>query len=387
MLDNKIKVGFIGWYSPNDKRALSGTPHKISELLASLGCDISWIKISQSFKYRLYEKLSRKFNGILGRKPLDFSHSVIGAKLQSKTIDMENIQQCDVIFAPFCSEALYSLKTEKPIIYLSDATFGLMVDYYFKGLSDYAICQGNMVEQRAMDTATEIIYSSQWAANSAINDYHQARSKVHIVEFGANIDDKDIIEKQFVYDGHLHLLFLGVDWVRKGGQIAVDACKWLNENGIPTTLHIVGIKDLNECLKNLPYIDYVGFLDKNKPEQYDRLVKIIKQCHCMLLPTLQEAAGIAFCECSAYGLPSFTHLTGGTGNYIYNGRNGYLLPLGSTGADFGAKIKECLGSGELEQMSTTAREVYREKLNWNVWAQKVETIVRKVLEEKNGRNK
>ena len=32
-----------------DKKALSGTPHKISELLESLGCDISWIKISQSF--------------------------------------------------------------------------------------------------------------------------------------------------------------------------------------------------------------------------------------------------------------------------------------------------------------------------------------------------
>lgn len=30
MLDNKIKVGFIGWNSPDDKKALSGTPHKIS---------------------------------------------------------------------------------------------------------------------------------------------------------------------------------------------------------------------------------------------------------------------------------------------------------------------------------------------------------------------
>lgn len=387
MLDNKIKVGFIGWYSPDDKKALSGTPHKISELLASFGCDISWIKITRSFKYRLYEKLTRVLNKILGRKLLDCTHSVMGAKLQSMTIDKKMVLQCDVLFAPFCCEALYALKTDKPIIYLSDATFGLMVDYYFKGLSDYAISQGNKVEQKAMDTATDIIYSSQWAANSAINDYHQAPSKVHIVEFGANIDDKDIIEKQFVYDDHLHLLFLGVDWIRKGGQIAVDACKWLNENGISATLHIVGIKDLDESVKNLPYIDYVGFLNKNMPEQYDRLVKVIKQCHCMLLPTLQEAAGIAFCECSAYGLPSFSHLTGGTGNYIYDGRNGYLLPLGSTGADFGAKIKECLESGELEKMSKMARDVYREKLNWNVWAQKVEAIVRKVLEEKNGRNK
>lgn len=231
MLDNKIKVGFIGWYSPDDKKALSGTPHKICELLASLGCDISWIKISRSSKYHLYEKLSRRFNKILGRKTLDCSHSVIGAKLQSETIDMKYVHECDILFAPFCSEALYSLKTDKPIIYLSDATFSIMVDYYFKGLSKYAINQGNQVEQKAMDKATEIIVSSQWAANSVINDYHQDPSKVHVIEFGANIDDKDIIEKKFVYEGHLHLLFLGVDWKRKGGQIAVDACKWLNENG------------------------------------------------------------------------------------------------------------------------------------------------------------
>lgn len=381
MLKMKIKIGFVGWYSPDDKKALSGTPHKISELLKSIGSDILWIKVNKSFKYRLYQKVLRwrnkKFKG-----SVDCSRSVIGAKLQSMSINKDLVNQCDILFAPFCSEALYSLETDKPIIYLSDATFNIMVDYYFKGLSKFAIKQGNNVEQKAMDRASEIIVSSQWAANSAINDYHQNSSKVHIVEFGANLDEKDIIEKTFDYKGHLHILFLGVDWKRKGGQIAVDACKWLNENGIPATLHIVGIKDLDESIKGLPYVDYVGFLNKNYPEQYNRLVAIIKQCHCLLLPTMKEAAGIAFCESSAYGLPCFSHLTGGTGNYVYNGRNGYLLPLGSTGADFGAKIKECLESGELKRMSETAKEVYKEKLNWNVWASKVESIIRNILEEK-----
>lgn len=386
MLDKKIKVGFIGWYSPEDKKALSGTPHKMSDLLKSIGCEVTWIKVEESKKYLLYQKVMGAI-GKISHKHLDSTHSVMGAMLQSKTIDMNAVEQCDVLFAPFCSEALYSLETDKPIIYLSDATFNIMVDYYFKGLSANAIKQGNKVEQRAMDRSKAIIVSSQWAANSAINDYHQNPSKVHIVEFGANLDDKDIIEKTFDYNGHLHILFLGVDWKRKGGQIAVNACKWLNENGVPATLHIVGIKDLGESIKKLPYVDYVGFLNKNYPEQYNRLVAVIKQCHCMLLPTLQEAAGIAFCECSAYGLPSFTHLTGGTGNYVYNGRNGYLLPLGSTGADFGAKIKECLESGELKRMSEAAKDVYKEKLNWNVWASKVENIIRNLLEEKNGRNK
>ena len=381
MLDKKIKIGFIGWYSPEDKKALSGTPHKISELLKAIGGDIRWIKVSESFKYRLYQKIVRQINKVF-KSSIDCSHSVIGAQLQSLSIDKNEVNKCDILFAPFCSEALYSLKTDKPIVYLSDATFGIMVDYYFKGLSKFAIKQGNKVEQKAMDRASEIIVSSQWAANSAINDYHQSPSKVHVVEFGANIDDKDIIERKFSYDGHLHLLFLGVDWIRKGGQIAVDACKWLNDQGVSTTLHIVGIKDLDESIKKLPNVDYIGFLNKNIPDQYDKLVEVIRKCHCLLLPTLAECSAIAFCESSANGLPVFSHITGGVGNYVYNGRNGYLLPLGSTGADFGAKIKACLESGELERMSVTAKDVYKEKLNWNVWAEKVEVIINNILQEK-----
>lgn len=159
MLDNKIKVGFIGWYSPADKKALSGTPHKMSDLLKSIGCEVTWIKMEKSMIYLLYQK----FMGAIGKistKRLDCTHSVIGAMLQSKTINMSAVQQCDVIFAPFCSEALYSLKTDKPIIYLSDATFSIMVDYYFKGLSKYAINQGNQVEQKAMDKDTETLVST-----------------------------------------------------------------------------------------------------------------------------------------------------------------------------------------------------------------------------------
>ena len=216
MLDKKIKVGFIGWYSPEDKKALSGTPHKISDLLKSIGCEVNWIKVEKSMKYILYQKMMGAI-GKISHKRVDCTHSVMGAMLQSKTIDMNAVEQCDVLFAPFCSEALYSLETDKPIIYLSDATFNIMVDYYFKGLTANAIKQGNQVEQRAMDRSKAIIVSSQWAANSAINDYHQNPSKVHIVEFGANLDDKDIIEKTFDYKGHLHILFLGVDWKRKGG--------------------------------------------------------------------------------------------------------------------------------------------------------------------------
>lgn len=373
-LDN-FKLGFISWTDPRDRRAMSGTYYKIYESLSSLGYDIVWLQIRATRSYRLLCKMASLAKKVTG-KGFDVRHSVPGATLLSKTIDRERLASCDIIFAPFASEALYALETDKPVISLSDATFGIMVGYYWKNLHPESIRQGNMIEQRTLDMARAVIVASAWAASSVVNDYHQPKDKVHVIELGANIDDKDIIPHKFCYKGRLDLLFLGVDWERKGGRIAVDACRWLNDNGVDATLHIVGIKNLDESIRALPFVDYIGFLDKNITEQYSKLVTTIERCHCLLLPTKAECAGIAFSESSAYGLPVFSHDTGGVSSYVYAGRNGYLLPLGSTGADFGRKIKQCLESGELERMSETAKQVYRERLNWGVWAKKVDGILK-----------
>lgn len=232
-----------------------------------------------------------------------------------------------------------------------------------------------------MNRASHIILSSDWACNSALLDYRQPADKVSMIEFGANIDEKNIRELHRNYTGELHLLFLGVDWIRKGGDIAVSACRYLNEQGIKATLHIVGVHQLDETIQSLPYIDFIGFLNKNIPHDYNKLITVIEQCHCMLLPTVAECAGIAFCESSAYGLPTFSHVTGGVENYVVNGVNGYLLPLGSTGKDFGQKIMECWRSGEIEQMSATSRKLYEQRLNWKEWQSKVEEIVARLLSE------
>ncbi len=369
-----MKLGFIQWNDPFDRKASSGTPYKMAESLRKRGFDVVWVRARKDGLFRLYSRLVSLFNR-MSPKRIDASHSVIGASLVSRTLDKTAIASCDALFAPFSSECLYLLKTGKPVVYLSDATFRIMNGYYFRNLSKCSIHQGDMIESHAIGLAAEVIVSSDWAAESVVSDYGKDPANVHVLEFGANIDEKDIVPGTSRYEGHLDLLFLGVDWVRKGGSVAVEACRWLNDNGIPSTLHVAGIKDLPVEIRNLPYVDHVGFLNKNIPEDYQRLVDLIRKCHCLLLPTLAECSAIAFCESSANGLPVFSHRTGGVGNYVMDGENGWLLPLGSTGEDFGRKIKECLDSGELERMSETARELYRRKLNWKVWAEKAERII------------
>lgn len=380
MLNKKVRIGYISQANPFDRKALSGTPYKIGETLRSIGAELVWIQVKYSTIYKIYNNICRFCNKVFPHKIL-VSHTTLGVTLLSKSVDMNQLKDVDLLFSPLSSEALFKLNKDKcpPIIYLSDATFERMVGYYFHDVWKWNVKDGNRVEQKAQDISSQLIFSSDWAASSAIDYYHQPDSKVNVIEFGANIDDKDIVKKNFTYDGTLHLLFLGVDWVRKGGDLAVEACKELNNMGIKSVLHIVGIRNLSTEITSLSFIDYVGFLNKNKPEEYNKLVSLIRMCHCLLLPTKAECSAIAFCESSANGLPVFSHITGGVRNYIEDGVNGYLLPLGSTGKDFADKIKQCLETGELERMSNTATELYKRKLNWKVWGEKVEAIIAKLL--------
>lgn len=378
MLSKKVRIGFISLNSPLDRKASSGTTFQMSQALKRIGADIMWLQPKHNFLYKLVNFFF-KLLAISIRTKVLRDHTIPIAKIESKSLKKQDIEKCDILFAPFASSSLYALKTEKPIIYLSDATFAVMVNYYFKEIANWNIKQANKIEKNALSKATTVILSSEWAKQSAQYDYDIPKSKIHVLEFGANIDEEDLIPHKFEYNNHLHILFLGVDWIRKGGDIAVETTRYLNDNGISTTLHIVGIRNLDKDIANLPYVKNYGFLNKNNPDDYEQLVSIIQQSHCLLLPTKAECSAIAFSESSANGIPVFTYNTGGVSNYIENGKNGYMLPIGSSGQEFGKKINVCLQSGELENMSKNAMNIYKEKLNWTVWGQKIEHIIESLL--------
>jgi glycosyltransferase involved in cell wall biosynthesis len=369
------KIGFLSASPPHDKKTSSGTAYSVYAALNRLG-KLYWIPIKTPMYYKYMDYACRVIAYIFHKRVL-FDFSYIGARILSRSVEMNKITECDILFAYFGGNTLGYIKTDKPIIYLTDATFPVMVDYYplFSNLWKWNIKHGSMLEKRSMDNATAIVVSSDWCRDSARIDLHQDGEKIHVFEFGANIADDDIIHRDFVYNSHIDILFLGVDWERKGGDVAVEAARWLNENGIGATLHIVGIRSVPKSITTLPYVNFVGFLNKNNSNDYSRLVSIISTCHTLLLPTRAECSAIVFAESSAYGLPIFTYDTGGISNYIQTGKNGYMLPLEATGKDFGRKIKDCIETGELEYMSNTAVEVYHEKLNWNTWSTKMSNLL------------
>ena len=359
-------IGYVSVANPfEDRKAWSGTIFKIREELENAGYNVVWIPIKLGFLYRFANILSRF---IYGKGPRE--HGNFLTWIRAVSTSWELIGTCDYLFFPGDCQITKYRKVDKPIIYYSDATFKQMIGYYWKDLSGLLLREGDRNERIANDNSTIIIKSSHWAINSVVTDYQQKTSKCHVLEFGANIDERDIVKTDIYHGGPVNILFSGVEWERKGADIAIDTVKELNRKGVEAKLFLVGIKEENipEKYKNISCVDYIGFLNKNIPEQYQKLITIMGRCNLFLLPTKAECAGIVLCEASAFGLPIFTFDTGGIGNYVIDGMNGYKLTMDADANAFATKIKEAIETNELLKLREGCLNFYEEKLNWKAWA-------------------
>lgn len=182
-----MKIGFISSFPPTDRRVSSGTNFKIAQALSEIG-EVCWIPAIAPCYYRYIELFVKALAKFVGRK-VCFNYTHLGAKMIANSVDVERFSTCDILIAFWQGSSLAYLDTKgKPVIYLSDATFPAMIDYYppFCHLFKWNIKQGIQIERQSSDKASAIVLSSDWSAASAINDLHQSKEKIHVIEFGAN---------------------------------------------------------------------------------------------------------------------------------------------------------------------------------------------------------
>lgn len=371
-----MKIGYVSQANPfTDRKAWSGTIYKIRESIENAGFEVEWVRITPpNGLLKIIKAFLKLRYGFTIHHPWIF-------KILAKYTDWKVASDCDMLFIPGGAQIMKYSPTSKPYVYYSDACFNQMVGYYWHDMNKGLVKLANKEEEWAIRNSALNIRASEWAKNDAVFFYKDNPDKNFVLEFGANLDDKDIHESTIYRGGQLNILFSGVEWDRKGGDIAVNAVKVLREKyHIDAILNIVGIRTLPTHVSELGFVKNFGFLNKNFPEQYDTYVDIIKRSNIFLLPTKAECAGIVFCEASAFGLPIYTYDTGGIGNYVINGQNGYRLDIKSTAEDFADKIHTSIISWELPTLHDGALKLYSERLNWNSWSTKFRNIIKNYLE-------
>ena len=372
------RIAFATIGDPSEVRFWSGTPFHMSKSLASEGHEVVHVgPLSAPILplYKMYSRLRRTFR----RRSLSPFHAEpVVAQYAADAARKIRAVSPDVVFAPAGSTFAWNVPEGVPLVYASDATFRLIENYHpnYRNLSRTAREIAERLERNTIARADLVLYPSEWAAESAVRDYGADPARVHVIPWGANLEEAP--DRASVRGcrkpGPCRLLFIGANWEEKGADIAVGTLAELRGRGVEAELVICGCTPpqsvTQEGLTIIPY------LNKNDGEQRKRLDQLYRDADFFLLPTRADCYGIVFCEAAAHGVPSIAPATGGVPYAIRDGESGILLPPNATKADYATVISETFANPDrLARLRRSSRDAFEARLNWRTWGQRVSHLI------------
>lgn len=382
----RLSIAYITVEDPRTKRSWSGTNYYLMRAIERHVGDVDVLgPLSAEPQWTLCRILNFISLKLLGKR-YNFRDSYIISRAYARRIKkLLSQRQYDLIIAPAGTATMAALKTDVPIVYINDRSVHTALDYHkiLTNLYGWSRRESVKVEQKVIEKSLLSVYSSAWAADGARSVFADRAHKIHVLPFGANLDEDPIYlsDKPFP-PPKLRLLFAGVNWKEKGGDIAFDALKHLLDKGILTQLIICGCVPPEE-VSNHPAVLVEGFLSKDDVRQFAKLQSHFRKADFLILPTRFEAYGLVFCEAAANGLPVLASRTGGIPTIVDEGITGYLFDMQATGWDYANKIEALLNQPELyRSMRTAGRKKYFEQLNWDAFGMQLNALVRDALAKK-----
>lgn len=289
----------------------------------------------------------------------------------------------DLVLSPGTIPIAY-LETSKPVVYWTDATFAGMIDFYpsFTNLARETIRDGNAGEQAALERCSLAIYASEWAAGTARQHYRVDPSKLRVVPLGANLRREPTAEEVAVAiagrpTDECRLLFVAVEWDRKGGDTAVRVTGELLRRGIDATLTVVGVAPPSHSPS---FVRFAGFIDKRHPAEAERYEALLKDSHFLIVPSRAEAYGLVYAEASAFGVPSLALQVGGVPTVVRDGANGKLFEPDADPSDYADFIARLTAlPGAYRSLASSAHDEFRTRLNWRVAGGAVRSMLSELL--------
>jgi glycosyltransferase involved in cell wall biosynthesis len=288
--------------------------------------------------------------------------------------------QPDLIFGVAASHLIASLETDVPIIHFSDATFEQFIGYHgtYTGLARRTVREGNRMERAALQRADAVLMPSEWAATSAVEDYAVPRERLVVAPLGANLDTWPHPDPEALQAEVCRLLFVGTDWVWKGGDLAYEVLQLLLSRDLPTELHIVGCDP--PLAPDTVGVHRHGFLRKSEPHEFEQLKRLYGTSSFFLLPTRAEAYGLVFAEASAFGLPVLGRRTGGVPAVVEEGVNGMLFEPEAGAAAYADWIEAVWHDrAAYRRLRETTRAKFERDLNWSVWGDRTSALIDAVI--------
>jgi glycosyltransferase involved in cell wall biosynthesis len=217
--------------------------------------------------------------------------------------------------------------------------------------------------RRTFQNARLCIAWSEWARGSIAKAYDVPEERTTVVAPG--IDLTRFVQADAAKPGLPRLLFVGGNFVRKGGDLLLDVFEQ----------HFKGRYELDivtrDPIAERPGVRVHRGLDATSPQ----LLALYDAATAFVLPTRGDCFSIASLEAMAKSLPVLVSGVGGIPEIIEHGSSGWLL-----GSDTGTDLKTALDSllvdtGRAKQMGVRGREIVTQRFDAQHTAARLLTLV------------
>ncbi len=182
----------------------------------------------------------------------------------------------------------------------------------------------HQLNRAAFGAAHALVAWSKWTAASLVRDYGVPRERIVVNAPGAARNYFAIGEARgdaLAADAPVRLLFVGGDFVRKGGSQLLDAVRAARTLRA-FEVHVV----TRDAVPATPGVVVHHGIGPNSPE----LLDLFRRADVFVLPSLAECLSVALMEAAAAGLPIISTRVGALPEAAVDGRSGILVSAGDT---------------------------------------------------------
>lgn len=215
--------------------------------------------------------------------------------------------------------------------------------------------------------------TSNFAKSSIEKDYGVSPERVSCVYSGINTDlplPHSLPEREY---RSRNILFVGVQWERKGGPQLMEAYRTLKKRNPDITLTVIG------CTPNIQDegVEILGFIDRDSINHH------LQNAQVFCLPSIADPSAVAVIEAYLYGVPVVATDVGGMQDRVINRQTGYLTEPGNVG-----QLIDCLetllnNEALCRAYGRQGFELTVRHFTWSAVAQKISCGIKTCLHERN----
>ena len=315
------------------------------------------------------------------RRPLWISQPTLRANARAVQAEIDRVRPDAVL--TISSQCVIELKNPGvPVFLFSDAPYQAFMNAYaqWENAPD-ALSRFARQEAAAGRRLDGLCFGSAWACDEAARLYDRpasGRRKRHVAPLGANwvpaLSREEILQNAANRSlDRIEFLFVGRDWERKGGPLAVAITAGLRERGVPAHLHVVGCRpELGADSAPDGFITIHGPLYQTDPAESARLAQLFLRSHFLLVPTVAECFGIVFAEAQAFALPPISRAVHALPSIVEDGVTGLLFPPEAGPEPYIERILSLVRNPEQYQaMTLHAQQRYETTLTWDETARSI----------------